>query len=147
MITHAARTLHDQPASTPDGMPVARCGWQNDGHGIAVAWERRFIDCPMCLLMIDQIPIILGEEHHFMRTPRRPDYVPEGHIYTPSEFRPHRRLNVFQSLALWIMALLVIVTAVALYARWTDNVGAGPAPAIVVTPMPYGQPPATTGRR
>jgi hypothetical protein len=142
MITHAARTLHDLPRSTPDGMPVARCGWQNDGHGVAVAWERRFIDCPMCLLMLDKIPTVPGPEVHFMRTPRRPDYVPEGHIYTPPEFRPgRRRLNVFQTIALWIMALLVLITGIALYARWTDNVGAGSGPVIIVTPTTYGPPP------
>ena len=136
VLTHSALS-----ASTPDGMSVVRCGWKNDGQGFAVAWERRFVDCPMCLLMIDAVPVVPGEELHFMRTPRRPDYVPEGHIYTPSEFRPRRRLNVFQSIALWIMALLVIVTAVALYVRWTDNIGAGPAPVIVVTPTTYGPPP------
>jgi hypothetical protein len=96
--------------------------------------------------MIDQIPTIPGTELHFMRlphrTPRRPDYVPEGHIYTSSEFRIKRRLNLFQVIILWIMALLVILTGIILYARWTDNVGAGPAPVIVVTPTTYGPPPA-----
>jgi hypothetical protein len=142
VITHAAQTLHDMPRSTPDGMPVARCGWQNDGHGLSVAWERRFVDCPMCLLMIDEILIVPGEEPHFMRTPRRPDYVPEGHIYTSSEFKIKRRLNLIQVIILWIMALLVVATGIVLYARWTDNVGAAPAPVIVVTPTTYGPPPA-----
>jgi hypothetical protein len=143
MITHAARTLHDQPASTPDGMPVARCGWQNDGHGIAVAWERRFIDCPMCLLMIDSIPVTPGTEH-FMRTPRRPDYVPEGHIYVPPEFQP-RRPNILGILLLAVMALAAILTVVALVATWKDNVGSSPAPAPlpgVITPTTYGPPPS-----
>lgn len=138
VITHSARS-----ASTPDGMSAVRCGWKNDGSGFAVAWERRFVDCPMCLLMIDEIPIVPGEEPHFMRTPRRPDYVPEGHIYTSSEFKIKRRLNLFQVIILWIMALLVVATGIVLYVRWTDNVGAAPAgPIVIVTPTTYGPPPA-----
>ena len=148
-VTHAARDAH--PVSSPDGMALPRCGWRNDGHGIAVAWERRFVDCPMCLLIIDSVPVIgtapativHSDGELPVRTPRRPDYVPEGHIYVPPEFRirRRRRLNVFQCILLWIMLLLVIVTVAALYARWTDNVGSGPAPVIVETPTTYGPPP------
>jgi hypothetical protein len=143
VTTHAASPA---PASTPDGMPLAHCGSRNDGQVFAVAWQRRFIDCPMCLLMIDDIPIVPGEDLHFMRTPRRPDYVPEGHIYVPSELRIRRRHNLFSVLLLWIMVLVMILTGVALCTRFADNVGNGPAPLIIVTPTTYGPPPATTGR-
>lgn len=152
IITHAALTLQEVPPGSPElrrGMPVARCGWQNDGHGVAVAWERRFVDCPLCLLELDQIPVTPGTELP-VREPRRPDYVDPGATYVPwpigaPEFQEEtgRRLNLFQTLAIWTLVVAAVVTVIAISSRWSDTAtrpSHGPRPA-VVTPTPYGDPP------
>lgn len=134
MMTHTSRW---------PGLNVPTCGWSDDGAGIAFAWERRFVDCPMCLLELDNVPRVPGPEAHFMRTPRRPDYVPEGHIYTPLEFRPRRRrralVNTLRAITLAVMIIAAILTITALCVRYTDTAGTPHPPVIVVTPTttPY----------
>lgn len=155
IITHAALILQEVPPGDPElrrGMPVARCGWQNDGHGVAVAWERRFVDCPMCLLMIDDIPVIgvaSAEIVHGdgeplpVRTPKRPDYVPIGAIYHPIEFTGEHPRGRGLRHHLWIalsavLAIAALMTIFALFTAYSRD--AGPAPAPTATPTTYGPP-------
>lgn len=143
MITHAALTLQEVPDSHPElrrGMPVPRCGFENDGRGVSVAWERRYIDCAMCLLMLDRIPVIPVTEAHFMRAPRRPDYVPEGHVYVSSEFRPERRWPLLATLAAWILSAALAVAVILLCFRYADSAEPSQPPVVVVTPSTYGAP-------
>lgn len=163
--THSARVhqLDTPPAGSPElrrGMPIARCGWSEPD--VAVAWKREYVTCPMCIAELDGISYTpgLGADVHDtsaffgfgeelpVRTPRRPDYVPQGAVYHPIEFadehpRGRRVLNLFQSIALWILILAATATVVAVVAWWSHD--AGPRELVpaytTVAPTPTPDPP------
>lgn len=77
-----------------------------------------------------------------MRHPR-PDYVPEGHIYTPIEFaaeHTHRRLTRQVSAILALMIMVALAVGAVVYAADPDPTA--PAPS-----RDPARPPATEGVR
>lgn len=154
MLTHAALL------PTPDvrvvrklgpGMPVPRCGSNDDENNTAIAWERRYVDCPMCIYEMDHTPVIPGRvtmpRELPLRTPHKPDYVPEGAHYHPMEFvgehpRGRRSLNLLQALAVWVLVVAAVVTVIMLVSKWNGDAQPDftPAPTSTVTPHPITRP-------
>jgi hypothetical protein len=141
---------------TRRGMPVPACGMQNDGHGVAIVWDRARVDCPMCRMIIDDaVPIVPGlvmpdpdatptpvtfgsELPH--RTPR----VPDGAFFQPTEFaREHPRGRRGETIVRFVAAVLAgaaLMTLAALMSRYTDTDPGRPPAHVIVTPHPIPTP-------
>lgn len=136
MITHAAQVLQHSPEHSPHvrrGMPVARCGF-DDGGDTAVAFERRFVTCIVCLDMMDSPapPPVIVAPH--------PLNQPSDSLNTLPEFAgEHPRTTLFQVIMAWILIVAAVVTIIAIVAVFGDRSG---RPSHNVRP-PYSTPTVT----
>lgn len=145
MITHAA--VLPVPAvreaeNMRRGMPAPRCGF-GDIYDVAVAWERRFVDCAVCLDLLDQLVVVPGKDLPLRHA--RPPYVPDHAVYTPwplsdASERPRGTRWGTTLAVVTVLVVAALVTIIALLDRYNDVNPTPPRPAFT-TPAPVMEPP------
>jgi hypothetical protein len=158
MITHAAIVLTSTPPGSDPaqrrGMPVAMCGFDDDGRGVLTVWDRGRVDCIMCRTLMNATPpppIVAGPGGEIPMRHSRPDYVPAHYAYSPitaPEFtdehpRGHGALRVLLLVFGIVVVSLLFAGAVALLSTHGES---RLRPDVVTTPTTHGGPPDETGR-